>query len=194
VNNSKSYNQILFITTLSVYLGLVLVGASPQVLAQAALTSKFDIKDQIEKQDDLDRNPEDVAQDFLSEYENLVADLARSESLLVTNGYRSSGLIKDVSSENFFDKLPRVFGSADLFGNWKSNDLVVKVKLNLKPTGKNSLSFSSQYSNTLSRFLRVSKNIPEKIIFQSTTVTSADNQVIISTRLPRGSIDSLLKQ
>jgi hypothetical protein len=29
VNNSKSYNQILFITTLSVYLGLVLVGASP---------------------------------------------------------------------------------------------------------------------------------------------------------------------
>jgi hypothetical protein len=28
VNNSKSYNQILFITTLSVYLGLVLVGAS----------------------------------------------------------------------------------------------------------------------------------------------------------------------
>jgi hypothetical protein len=173
---------------------LVLVGASPQVLAQAALTSKFDIKDQIEKQDDLDRNPEDVAQDFLSEYENLVADLARSESLLGTNGYRSSGLIKDVSSDNIFDKLPRVLSSADLFWNWKSNDLVVKVKLNLKTTGKNSLSFSSQYSNNFSQVLRISKNIREKIIFQSTTVTSADNQVVISTRLPRGTIDSLLNQ
>jgi hypothetical protein len=194
MSNSKSYNQILFITTLSVYFGLVLVGASPQVLAQAALTSKFDIKDQIEKQDDLDRNPEDVAQDFLSEYENLVADLARSESLLGTNGYRSSGLIKDVSSDNIFDKLPRVLSSADLFWNWKSNDLVVKVKLNLKTTGKNSLSFSSQYSNNFSQVLRISKNIREKIIFQSTTVTSADNQVVISTRLPRGSIDSLLNQ
>jgi hypothetical protein len=57
MSKTKSYNQIIFLTTLSVYLGLVLVGASPQVLAQAALTSKFEIKDQIEKKDDLDKKP-----------------------------------------------------------------------------------------------------------------------------------------
>jgi hypothetical protein len=194
VNNSKSYNQILFITTLSVYLGLVLVGASPQVLAQAALTSKFDIKDQIEKQDDLDRNPEDVAQDFLSEYEKLVAELAQQEGFLNGNEHRSSDVSQDVRLGIVFDKLPNVFRSADLFLGSKSDDLVVKLKLNLKISGQTSASFLSQATNSFSQLLKVSKNIPEKIIFQSTTVTSADNQVIISTRLPRGSIDSLLKQ
>ncbi len=62
MSKTKSYNQIIFLTTLSVYLGLVLVGASPQVLAQAALTSKFEIKDQIEKQDDLDKKPDEGCQ------------------------------------------------------------------------------------------------------------------------------------
>lgn len=36
MNKRPAQNSILFVTTLSVYLGLVLVGASPQVLAQAA--------------------------------------------------------------------------------------------------------------------------------------------------------------
>ncbi len=194
MSNSKSYNQILFITTLSVYLGLVLVGASPQVLAQAALTSKFDIKDQIEKQDDLDRNPEDVVQDFLSEYESLVAELAQPESLTNSNEHRSSDVSQDVRSRIVFDKLPNLFRSADLFLGRKLDDSVLKIKLNLKTSGQTSVSFLSEATNSFSQLLKVSKNIPEKIIFQSTTVTSADNQVIISTRLPRGSIDSLLKQ
>ncbi len=38
MSNKKNHNPIYFLTTLSVYLGLVLVGASPQVLAQANLT------------------------------------------------------------------------------------------------------------------------------------------------------------
>lgn len=75
MSKTKSYNQIIFLTTLSVYLGLVLVGASPQVLAQAALTSKFEIKDQIELKDDLDKKPDDeiktIAEGFDSYLENL---------------------------------------------------------------------------------------------------------------------------
>ncbi len=35
MSNKRNHNTIYFLTTLSVYLGLVIVGASPQVLAQA---------------------------------------------------------------------------------------------------------------------------------------------------------------
>lgn len=37
MNKSRTQNHIHLFTTISVYLGLVLVGASPQVLAQASL-------------------------------------------------------------------------------------------------------------------------------------------------------------
>jgi len=40
-----------------VYLGLVLVGATPQVLAQAAMTRQFNVKDEVEFKEDLDENP-----------------------------------------------------------------------------------------------------------------------------------------
>jgi hypothetical protein len=56
MNNRKNYNSIVFLT---VYFGLVLVGATPQVLAQAAMTRQFDIKTEIEFRDDLDNKPDD---------------------------------------------------------------------------------------------------------------------------------------
>lgn len=58
MSDRKNYNSIVFLTTLSVYLGLVLVGATP-VLAQAALTRNFDIKNEIVVEDDLDKKPDD---------------------------------------------------------------------------------------------------------------------------------------
>lgn len=64
MNNRKSYNSILFLT---VYLGLVLVGASPQVLAHAATNSLFDLRNEIEYKDDLDKKPDnDEVNDFLA--------------------------------------------------------------------------------------------------------------------------------
>ena len=65
MSNSKNYNSIVFLTTLSVYLGLVLVGATPSVLAQqAALAQKFEIQNEIEIEDDLDKKPDDEADKF----------------------------------------------------------------------------------------------------------------------------------
>jgi len=60
VSTRKGQNSILFITTLGVYLGLVLAGgASPQVFAHpAATTRNFDITDEIEFKDDLDKKPD----------------------------------------------------------------------------------------------------------------------------------------
>jgi hypothetical protein len=50
MSNQTRYNQMLFLTTLSVYMGLVLVGSPPQVLAQVlAETSAPHIKFEINK-------------------------------------------------------------------------------------------------------------------------------------------------
>jgi len=58
VNSRKNHNSIIFITTLGLYFGLVLVGATP-VLAHAAMTRNFEITDEIEVKDDLDQKPDD---------------------------------------------------------------------------------------------------------------------------------------
>ena len=47
------------------YLGLVLAGATPQVLAQAAMTRQFNVKDEVEVKDDLDKKPNKVTVDSL---------------------------------------------------------------------------------------------------------------------------------
>lgn len=60
MSSHKNYNSIVFLTTLSLYLGLVLAGgATPTVLAQAATTRNFDIKSEIVVEDDLDKKPDD---------------------------------------------------------------------------------------------------------------------------------------
>lgn len=71
--NRKNYNSIFFLT---VYLGLVLVGASPQVLAYAATNSLFDLRNEIEYKDDFDNKPDDEEiNDFLAlEPEKAIAE------------------------------------------------------------------------------------------------------------------------
>ena len=66
MNNRNKNNRIVFLTTLSVYLGLVLVGGTPQVLAQAATTRNFNVQDEIEVRDDLDKKPEDSEAEYSS--------------------------------------------------------------------------------------------------------------------------------
>ncbi len=59
MSNRRTNNSILFLTTLGVYLGLVLVGgASSQVFAHGAMTRNFDLQDEIEFADDLDKKPD----------------------------------------------------------------------------------------------------------------------------------------
>ncbi len=58
LDQRKTNNSILVLATLGVFLGLVLIGAAPQVLAQAAMTREFNVKDEIEHKDDLDTKPD----------------------------------------------------------------------------------------------------------------------------------------
>ena len=70
MSNSKNYNRMVFLTTLSVYLGLVLVGATPPVMAHAALTQRIEIQNEIETDDDLDKKPDDESIDFTKSIDN----------------------------------------------------------------------------------------------------------------------------
>lgn len=87
MSKSKSQNSILVLATLGVYFGLVLVGATPQVLANAAMTREFSVKDEIEVKDDLDTKPDDERspvsasiQIYLEDVEHFLASLGRLKS------------------------------------------------------------------------------------------------------------------
>ncbi|MEP6703498.1 MAG: hypothetical protein ABJB34_01715 [Acidobacteriota bacterium] len=59
MSTRKVNNSILFLTTLGVYFGLVLVGgAAPPVFAHGALTRNFELQDEIEVHDDLEKKPD----------------------------------------------------------------------------------------------------------------------------------------
>lgn len=71
MNKKNNHNSIIFLTTLSVYLGLVLVGgANAPVLAHSALTRDFDIKNEIVFEDDLDKKPDDELAKDIEKVEN----------------------------------------------------------------------------------------------------------------------------
>lgn len=56
---------MLFIATLGVYLGLFIAGgAAPQVFAHSATTRGFEISDEVEVKDDLDKKPGESTQSF----------------------------------------------------------------------------------------------------------------------------------
>ena len=63
MKNTRNNNSVLILATLGVYLGLVLVGATPQVLAQAAMTRQFNVKDEIEFKEDLEKKPDRAVAD-----------------------------------------------------------------------------------------------------------------------------------
>ena len=84
MDNRKNSNSVIFLATLGVYLGLVLAGATPQVLANAAMTRSFDVKDEIEVNDNLDKKPDDErspvtasVQIYLEDVEYFLASLGR---------------------------------------------------------------------------------------------------------------------
>lgn len=82
---NKKHNSIIFLTTLSVYLSLSLLGAAPQVLAYAATTRDFDIRTEIEYQDDLDNKPDEEslekqAEDFPKIFADLLTEISRNLS------------------------------------------------------------------------------------------------------------------
>lgn len=103
---------MLVLATLGVYIGLVLVGAAPQVLANAAMTRQFNVKDEIEFNDELDNQPDNErspvstsVQVYLEDVEYFLAGLAR------LNARGSFDLAKDTFDVAQTTMLPCVDGN-----------------------------------------------------------------------------------
>lgn len=85
MSTKKSQNSIIALATLGVYLGLLMAGATPGILASpAAMTRHFDVRDELELEEKLDKNPDDErspvkmsVQIYLEDVENFLSNLQR---------------------------------------------------------------------------------------------------------------------
>ena len=125
MSRKNKHNSIIFLTTLSVYLGLVLVGGTPPVLAHAALTRNFDIQNEIEFKDDLDKKPDDLTKDveIISNFRiaeaitNFVSDLKKLESIGKFDSTKDWNFSHKLWSEHF-DGTYSVSKNSDIYNPW----------------------------------------------------------------------------
>ena len=195
MSNRKNYNSILFLT---VYLGLVLVGGSSQVFAHAATNSLFDLRNEIEFKEDLDNKPDDSCAESKAQIDEHDIQFVEEYAKLI------SAVLKRTPSEINFE----ILGGIDLqefpslrkelsinFFQLKANKDGLLSKLNFTPSEiKRTTHFLLSFNQVLNFQSCKSQNSPEKLIYENTKVSTVNNQVFIVTRLPRASIDSLLKQ
>jgi hypothetical protein len=195
---TKNYNSIIFLTTLSVYLGLVLVGGAPQVMAYAATTKNFDIQHEIEFKDDLDNKPDDPWADPKTEVNEQSRQFIRQYARLLSSSLKNyspeiNGISYNLPGEISKAIFPALDDNLIGFLNLKADKNGLAGKLNLKSNNADSARTFSDYSDSLDFYRRDSKNKTEKVVYENTKVTFENNQVFIITNLPRASIDSLIK-
>ncbi len=195
MTNRKNYNSILFLT---VYFGLVLVGATPQVLAHTATNSLFDIRNEWEIKEDLDNKPDDSCAElkaktdeqdnqFIEEYIEFV-----SASLKKYPSKGGFGYLDGYNSNTFPSLRKNIFFWEFEF-NVSDNGLFSKAVFKSNST-KDLADFASSLSQSFYFKRCNSQDLPKKTLYEGTTISFASKQILIVTRLPRGSIDSLLKQ
>lgn len=217
MNNRKNYNSIVFLT---VYLGLVLVGGSPQVLAQAATPRLFDVKTEIEFKDDFDNKPDgDEKIDFARSLESYFGEAENFVNAVDTSCRSDEELVDfndhSIKVDNHF-LIPFLFNAKDSFSRDFLADCLENEKHKTEKAKSSELKFyydeselkieisapklSKQRAAYLAEKFRQASNIYEidgqsalvKTIHANTSFKSENNQVFIVTRLPRGSIDDLL--
>jgi hypothetical protein len=231
MTNRKNYNSIVFLTTLSVYLGLVLVGAPP-VLAQAALTQKIEIKNEAEIKDDLDKKPDDdlFAQTLVELIKNLstlsnnkvfdweakstftIEDLGFCESDN-TSAYSGSGSINR-RVDRILSEASLEIGRKLLTKKWKAGlgefyvsypegvtfkfsienkNFNLDTEINTK-SPDSAKAFGALIDAYLSQNNSSAETTSQKIIAENTKSKVDDTKILLSTHLPRASIDELLAQ
>ena len=131
--DTRKNNSLLFLTTLGVYLGLVLVGgAAPQVFAHGALTRNFELQDEIEISDDLDTKPDNEPASLslsIKTYLEDVESFLNALSGLRQNGKFDTGL--DAFEVTQTTLLPCVSGNK--VGSYTANTFELKNEL-LRPS------------------------------------------------------------
>lgn len=236
MNQRNKNNSIIFLTTLSVYLGLVLVGgAMSPVLAQAATARNFSVQDEIEVKDDLDNKPKDEVEkirdiDIAKALITFIEDLQKLQSIGKYNPFSEESYSKQntyaigrassqqppnawvtVAADELFEKLFRknidkVVDAGIGEGNEKYLKTTCKFRVILDKSSlelrieiiKDSTETTDSLAENLTRLFHPkfdeSAEPSVKLIYENTKVSTENNQVTIVTRLPRGSLDDLLKQ
>ena len=231
MNQRSKNNSIIFLTTLSVYLGLVLVGAPAPALAQKVLTrEQYEIELNKYNKEELEK-PLNDANLFVPQIIRLVNELNAlskkhkfdwsAKNHLSIDGikfcesdnsplYLGEGDLGDEpfdAPDDFAVRLAREISKrrvADGFGDFYSQEVSFdfstdNTTFNLKVTidGKNSQDNQVFYNEVVvyfERFASFPRFSKEKVIYENTKVSSDNNQVVVVTRLPRGSLDELLEQ
>ena len=238
----KAQNSILLITTLGVYLGLLVAGgAAPQVLAHSATTRIFEITDEIEIKDDIDRDPDERVSAKLSlatyfqdvehfiktlkglagtEYFDLVADkfdVTQTTQLpcVPSNKIGSYTANRFVTTneavrpwlESFSKLLTDGYSLGDCLPNSRfapneatdskfnfhldKEALVVEVAVR-KSSPQNAKMLADSINSTFRQFQCEPAEPIRVALYRSTEFRAAGDQIFVVTRLPRGSLDSLL--
>lgn len=223
------------------YLGLVLAGATPQVLAQAATAKRFSVKDKVTAKNDLNKNPNPADKDFaydIHEYfrdlETLLGDLKKLYSIeefdpdhdSITSSHISyspcppTGIFERREIKSNFD--PWLFGALNRANYADYNFRGLADCLSYRGfKAAQSAGFSVSYDTSefkyqiFSRLGSLAKtealyerltdalnlfqadrsdedDIRIKVLREHTLLSKADNQVLITTRLPRSALDPLL--
>jgi len=231
-------NSIIFLTTLSVYLGLVLVGVTPQVLAQqGGIVSRRanTVEAQLEKGSCSELEFPEILK-LLSKYNADFTSLKFSYQIdYFKNQPAKSQIILAEGNKSLIDSLRQNVNcdsSRQKFSkNAKAQDEPLPEGKAIEKVVSDAFSISNAFCNlradkkeivfdqtltflnidgakNFADFLNASLNHARKIetpeliaenrlasaIFNNTTVRYENNQVFIVIRLPRGSLDRLLKE
>lgn len=210
---------MVFLTTLSVYLGLVLVGgATSPVLAQTTQEKgKLQVFvgqslygnaiDELVKEIEKFRKAGKIKanEKFALDYDFGFFKLDSSPQFL-SSGSRSNEdvaeildqtaekISRDLSKlENIFFKSDDRLGSFDISFAIEQKDLNLKVKTSY-PWNKDAQSIGRIFSKYFEQESIVRKNEPVGIVYDNTKIVTENNQILIVTHLPRASIDALLAE
>ncbi len=224
-------NSIIFLTTLSVYLGLVLVGA-PQASAQLNQEGCFQLKDKVSQPTENDRKLY-LASEFVGKpIQILIArldHLSKQNKFNFKNSFNYQYLQIDTYGERSQISILNSDGGVWLqeelkqlvrnFTDWKNGsqlqrfneksrknsfysevtfqlnneELSVKVKTE-QPKPEYAQKIATDNNSYFQTAIIQEQNKICEVIYQNSESFAENNQVFIVTRLPRGSLEELLKQ
>jgi hypothetical protein len=217
----KSQNSILFLATLGVYLGLVLTGATP-VLGHAATSRQFDIRDEIEFTDEFDNKPDEekalevyasalesvfrVSGEIAGTHPNYsggqpyvfdgaVFTTPTHEFQLTFKGNSVVSRRYTAPFQELYAALPHRDGIKDapvrIAFNVTGQDFTFSVAFTPN-AGTGSAMTAESLSALLPNLKARQASAARALIYESTQITSKDDQVFIVTRLPRAGLARLL--
>lgn len=206
MNNRKNYNSIVF---LAAFFGLVLVGATPHVLAQDSdstgkplkchfQTSVPTICVEVDWIADLGKI---LAENPKSAYTYVKADYIKAEFGLFD--WKIQKVLGDQTVVNFFNEkvfclkcdLPKFFQSQKISHEIEITESEIRSLTQITHySTEKAKSYQSKYNSIAVSFDLYRKNTDavESLFWKNTFARSENNQVFIVTRLPRASIDELL--